>query len=132
MFLLVPAHPGCPGQIPQSHKTVVCVCVCVVLSIYIVLLNLFLKILVCCRTCPHDVADISFILLTLSCTVWLISFSFVNLIRHYYGHSAFIRDIEQPGIMLTYLQGLRSFISFISTFAVDPLNSVLLLSSDQW
>jgi len=27
MFLLVPAHPGCPGQIPQSHKTVVCVCV---------------------------------------------------------------------------------------------------------
>jgi len=19
MFLLVPAHPGCPGQIPQSH-----------------------------------------------------------------------------------------------------------------
>jgi len=29
MFLLVPAHPGCPGQIPESHKTVVCVCVCV-------------------------------------------------------------------------------------------------------
>ena len=27
MFLLVPAYPGCPGQIPQSHKTVVCVCV---------------------------------------------------------------------------------------------------------
>jgi len=27
MFLLVPAHPGCPGQIPQSRKTVVCVCV---------------------------------------------------------------------------------------------------------
>jgi len=26
MFLLVPAHPGCPGQIPQSRKTVVCVC----------------------------------------------------------------------------------------------------------
>jgi len=24
MFLLVPAHPGFPGQIPQSHKTVVC------------------------------------------------------------------------------------------------------------
>ena len=24
--LLVPAHPGCPGQIPQSHKMVVCVC----------------------------------------------------------------------------------------------------------
>jgi len=23
-FLLVPAHPGCPGQIPQSRKTVVC------------------------------------------------------------------------------------------------------------
>ena len=34
MFLLVPAHPGCPGQIPQSRKMVVCVwvyqsqCVC--------------------------------------------------------------------------------------------------------
>jgi len=26
MFLLVPAHPGFPGQIPQSRKTVVCVC----------------------------------------------------------------------------------------------------------
>ena len=26
--LLVPAHPGFPGQIPQSRKTVVC-CVCV-------------------------------------------------------------------------------------------------------
>ena len=25
MFLLVPAHPGCPGQFPQSRKTVVCV-----------------------------------------------------------------------------------------------------------
>jgi len=24
MFLLVPAHPGFPGQIPQSRKTVVC------------------------------------------------------------------------------------------------------------
>ena len=27
MFLLVPAHPGCPGQIPQSRKMVLCVCV---------------------------------------------------------------------------------------------------------
>jgi len=27
MFLLVPAHPGCPGQNTQSRKTVVCVCV---------------------------------------------------------------------------------------------------------
>ena len=25
MFLLVPAHPGFPGQIPQSRKMVVCV-----------------------------------------------------------------------------------------------------------
>jgi len=25
MFLLVPAHPGFPGQIPQSRKTVVVV-----------------------------------------------------------------------------------------------------------
>jgi len=31
MFLLVPAHPGFPGQIPQSRKTVVlCVCACVI------------------------------------------------------------------------------------------------------
>jgi len=29
MFLLVPAHPDCPGQNPESHKMVVCVCVCV-------------------------------------------------------------------------------------------------------
>jgi len=28
MFLLVLAHPGCPGQNPKSCKTVVCVCVC--------------------------------------------------------------------------------------------------------
>jgi len=26
MFLLVPAHPGCPSQNPQSHKMVVCNC----------------------------------------------------------------------------------------------------------
>ena len=32
MFLLVPAHPGFPGQIPQSRKTVVCVCVFCYLS----------------------------------------------------------------------------------------------------
>ena len=35
--LLVPAHPGFPGQIPQSRKTVVCVCVC--LSIIYKLIN---------------------------------------------------------------------------------------------
>jgi len=30
MFLLVPAHPGCPRQNPEIHKMVVCVCgVCV-------------------------------------------------------------------------------------------------------
>jgi len=29
MFLLVPAHPGCSRQIPQSRKTVVWWCVCV-------------------------------------------------------------------------------------------------------
>jgi len=29
MFLVVPAHTGCPGQNPESRKTVVCVCVCV-------------------------------------------------------------------------------------------------------
>jgi len=32
MFLLLPAHPGCPGQNPEIRKMVVvyvCVCVCV-------------------------------------------------------------------------------------------------------
>jgi len=28
MYLLVPAHPGCPGQSPESRKMVVCVCYC--------------------------------------------------------------------------------------------------------
>jgi len=28
MFLLVPVHPGCPGQNPESRKMVV-LCVCV-------------------------------------------------------------------------------------------------------
>jgi len=28
MYLLVPAHLGCPGQSPDSCKMVVCVCVC--------------------------------------------------------------------------------------------------------
>jgi len=27
MFLLVPAHPGCPRQNSESRKMVVCVCV---------------------------------------------------------------------------------------------------------
>jgi len=31
MYLLVPAHPGCPGQSPQSRKMVVC-CVCKLFS----------------------------------------------------------------------------------------------------
>ena len=26
MYLLVPAHPGCPGQGPETCKMVVCVC----------------------------------------------------------------------------------------------------------
>jgi len=30
MFLLVPAHPGFPGQIPQSRKTVVCVIIIII------------------------------------------------------------------------------------------------------
>ena len=45
MFLLVPAHPGCPGQIPQSRKTVVCVCVSllsllVIVSVHILKINI--------------------------------------------------------------------------------------------
>jgi len=42
MFLLVPAHPGFPGQIPQSRKTVVCVCVCVTLQQASTLTNYYL------------------------------------------------------------------------------------------
>jgi len=30
MYLLVPAHPGCPGQSSESRKMVVRVCVCLV------------------------------------------------------------------------------------------------------
>jgi len=30
MFLLILAHPGCPGQNPKSRKMVVCMCVCVI------------------------------------------------------------------------------------------------------
>jgi len=33
MYLSVPAHPGFPGQSPQSRKMVVCVCVCVSTSL---------------------------------------------------------------------------------------------------
>ena len=29
IYFLVPAHPGCPGQSPESCKMFVCVCVCV-------------------------------------------------------------------------------------------------------
>jgi len=29
IYLLVPAHPGCPGHSPESCKMGVCVCVCV-------------------------------------------------------------------------------------------------------
>jgi len=39
MFLL--AHPGCPGQIPQSRKTVVCVCVC---SFAVINMNAFIAL----------------------------------------------------------------------------------------
>jgi len=34
MFILVPAHPGCPGQNPESCK-MVCVCVCVCVAFHI-------------------------------------------------------------------------------------------------
>ena len=39
MFLLVPALPGFPGQIPQSRKTVV-LCVCVFLLGIMVLVTI--------------------------------------------------------------------------------------------
>ena len=37
MYLLIPAHPGCPGQSPESCKMVVCI-VCVLLISEIVCL----------------------------------------------------------------------------------------------
>jgi len=46
MYLLVPAHPGCPGQSPENCKNScvrACVCVsvcCVLLNVYIALTNL--------------------------------------------------------------------------------------------
>jgi len=46
MFLLVPAHSGCPGQNPESDKlfcVYVCVCVCVC---------------VCARACVHGSKNI--------------------------------------------------------------------------
>ena len=57
MFLLVPAHPGCPGQIPQSRKTVVCVCVKVIYTNADGLLNKRqdLKVLIQCLPEPPDV-----------------------------------------------------------------------------
>jgi len=45
MFLLVPAHPGFPGQIPQSRKTVV-LCVCVYLLFVVVVAFSALTLLV--------------------------------------------------------------------------------------
>jgi len=50
MFLLVLAHPGFPGQIPQSRKTVVCVCVLLLLLLLslslLLLLLLYLLLLI--------------------------------------------------------------------------------------
>jgi len=39
--LLVPAHPGFPGQIPQSRKTVVVVVVVLVSTAYLFNRNVF-------------------------------------------------------------------------------------------
>ena len=35
MYLLVPAHPGCPGLSWESRKMVVCVCVCVCCNVLV-------------------------------------------------------------------------------------------------
>jgi len=43
MFFLVPAHPGFPGQIPQSRKTVVCVCVCVSACVFVVQISYVIR-----------------------------------------------------------------------------------------
>jgi len=56
MFLIVPAHPGFPGQIPQSRKTVVCVCVCVCSVLFAALLQESCEVLwwVCLSVCLHN------------------------------------------------------------------------------
>jgi len=43
MYLLVPAHPGCPGQSPESYKMVVC-CVCV----YVCVLSVVIFYMILC------------------------------------------------------------------------------------
>jgi len=66
LFLLVPAHSGCPGQNPKSRKTVVCVYVCVIhyMSIFsqaeltdathqASVFRLVLDSQKCCDTVPH-------------------------------------------------------------------------------
>jgi len=49
MFLLVPAHPGCPGQNPQSRKTVVYVCVFTILQLSV------LSVCICLNNCMNKV-----------------------------------------------------------------------------
>ena len=56
MFLLVPAHPGFPGQIPQSRKTVV-LCVVCVQSVYY--REIQIHILGCFLAIPVKVLGIS-------------------------------------------------------------------------
>ena len=59
MFLLVPAHLGCPGQIPQSRKTVVCVCVCVCVICSICIGS---NLCACVRHKSHSLREVSAII----------------------------------------------------------------------
>jgi len=83
MFLLVPAHPGFPGQIPQSRKTVV-LCVCVTVTDFIfrgyykvckrVEIHLWLLVHDCSNG-PHSAnlsgSHVNYYQRMLDCAVWL-------------------------------------------------------------
>jgi len=51
----VPAHLGCPGQIPQSCKTVVCVCLCQHSERSAYVMDLLPRPSVCVCVCPESV-----------------------------------------------------------------------------
>jgi len=61
MFLLVPAYLSCPGQNPESRKTIVCVCVCVCVHM---------------RACTCA-----------SCTSYWIHGTFINKCLHHFVHA---------------------------------------------
>jgi len=75
MFLLVLAHPGCPGQNPKSHKTVVCVCVVMFLLFQIFSMNFLTSValpILVHKPCEH-------------------SLSYVNTLPRYVNHVTFFK-----------------------------------------